>query len=57
MKGWSVCIFVGVVVIVIGGLSAWALWLGYNGAILTSSIAAIVALPVYFIARRRNNGN
>ena len=46
------CILSGVAILAIGGLAAYGLFLGHNGTLLLTAIAAIAGLAGYQIGKR-----
>lgn len=54
-KSLATCIIA--IVAAIAGLESWALYLGFDGVILASSIAGMIGLPVYLVTKRRRDGN
>jgi len=52
MKVWSVALVCIVSVLVVGGLEAYALYLGYDGLILSGVVAALVSVPAVLITKK-----
>ncbi len=44
-------------IVIIGVLIAWALWLGYNGALLAGAVAVIAGLGGYQVKKVKETRN
>jgi uncharacterized membrane protein len=53
MKSMKECILSGFAILSIGGLAGYGLFLGHNGTLLLTAIAAIAGLAGYQIGKRR----
>jgi len=52
MKAWSIALVCIVALLVIGGLEAYALYLGHNGMMLAGAIAILAGIPAVLITKK-----